>query len=92
MYSGLCAECSNKLNYKHKKKEVKRKVTKIPKCKSKHSKSKESSSHQFTTVQEEETVTSKTKIDNNVWSEQLEIEDDKPREDDFENYLEQLFF
>jgi len=28
----------------------------------------------------------------NVWSEQLQIEDDKPRENDFEDYLEQLLF
>lgn len=88
---GLCEECSNKLNYKHKKKEVKRVVTKLPKSESKHSKSKETSSHQPTIIQNEATATSKTQIDN-VWSEQLQIDDDKPREDDFENYLEQLFF
>lgn len=31
-------------------------------------------------------------VEDNVWSEQLQIEDDKPREDDFEDYLEQLLF
>lgn len=65
----------------------------MTKCKSKHSKDRETSSHQPTTSdQDEETITSKIIIDDNVWSEQLQIEDDKPREDDFEDYLEQLFF
>jgi len=37
-------------------------------------------------------TSSKTASEDNVWSEQLQIEDDKPREEDFEVYLEQLLF
>lgn len=90
----MCAECSNKLNYKHKKKEIKRQVSKSTKSKStKHLKDQKTPDNQPTiSVQDEAPVTSKISIEDNVWSEQLQIEDDKPREDDFENYLEQLIF
>lgn len=94
IFLGLCADCSNKLNYKHKKKEIKRKVSKSTKEKSKRSKDREiSSDHQSSTsVKDPEPDSSKTVIEDNVWSEQIQIEDDKPREDDFEDYLEQLLF
>ncbi|XP_060837479.1 protein FRA10AC1 [Rhopalosiphum padi] len=90
----LCMDCSNKLNYKHKKKEIKRQASKPKKDKSRHSnKEREKSDNQPTTsVQSEAPVTSKLAIEDNVWSEQLQIEDEKPREDDFEDYLEQLLF
>lgn len=94
MYSGLCAVCSNKLNYKNKKKEVKRQVSKSKKSKSKNMKEQETFGSQPTTSIQSETseVTSKLAIEDNVWSEQLQVEDEKPREDDFEDYLEQLLF
>lgn len=91
----LCTKCSNKLNYKHKKKEVKRVVTKSTKSGSKRLKSRETSynSRSPADVQDDTSITpSKTVVEDNVWSEQLQIEDDKPREDDFEDYLEQLLF
>lgn len=92
LFLGLCAECSNKLNYKHKKNEVKRKVSKLEKGKSKRSRDEETPSRLATTsVQDEELpVNTKLGVEDNVWSEQLQIEDEKPREDDFEDYLEQL--
>lgn len=90
---GLCAECSSKLNYKHKKKEIKRKTHKSKKHKFKHSKGQETLDTQITAnSQDVSSLTSKTAVEDNVWSEQLQIEDDKPREDDFEDYLEQLLF
>lgn len=94
LYSGLCAECSNKLNYKHKKKEIKRnKVAKLTNNKSEHSKHKKTSDPLSTTSEPDKMpVASCLAIEDNVWSEQLHIEDDKPREDDFEDYLEQLLF
>lgn len=94
IYSGLCIDCSNKLNYKHKKKEVKRQISKSKKSKSKHSnrEREKSVSRPTTSVQSEAPVTSKLAIEDNVWSEQLQVDDEKPREDDFENYLEQLLF
>lgn len=93
MYSGLCSRCSDKLNYKHKKKEIKPKISKLTKGKSKHLKNRELHSCQpETNVQTDVPVTSKITNEDNVWSEQLQIEDDKPREDDFEDYLEQLLF
>lgn len=92
MFIGLCAGCSNKLNYKHKKNEVKRKVPKLEKEKSRRSRDEGIPSRLATTsVQDEELpVTTKLGVEDNVWSEQLQIEDEKPREDDFEDYLEQL--
>jgi len=94
MYLGLCMDCSNKLNYKHKKKEVKRQISKSKKDKSKHSnrEREKSVSRPTTSVQSEVPVTSKLAIEDNVWSEQQQIDEEKPREDDFENYLEQLLF
>jgi len=87
-------DCSYKLNYKHKKKEVKRQISKAKKDKSKHSKREreKSISRPTTSDQSEAPVTSKLAVGDNVWSEQLQIDDEKPREDDFENYLEQLLF
>lgn len=67
----------------------------MTKHKSKRSKDQETPDHQPTTSvqsEEETSVTSKLTIEDNVWSTQLQIEDDKPREDDFEDYLEQLLF
>jgi len=83
------------LNYKHKKKEVKRLVSKSTKSRSKCLKGRGTpcSSQSPTSVQDVALVTSsKTATEDNVWSEQLQIEEDKPREEDFEVYLEQLLF
>jgi len=87
-------DCSNKLNYKHRKKEIKRQVSKPKKGKSKHFKKEgeTSDSRPTTSVQSEAPITSKPAIEENVWSEQLQMEEEKPREDDFEDYLEQLLF
>lgn len=94
MLLGLCSRCSKKLNYKQQKKEVKRVQSKLTKSGPKRSKDREMScnSQSSTSVQDEVPVTSKTMAEVNVWSEQLQIEDDKPRENDFEDYLEQLLF
>lgn len=63
------------------------------KHKSKHSVHQEKPDHQPVTSEQNQTqAASSLAIEDNVWSEQLKIEDDKPREDDFENYLEQLLF
>lgn len=64
------------------------------KHKSKHSKDQETPDQPTTSIQngEKASVTSSLTIEDNVWSTQLQIEDDKPREDDFEDYLEQLLF
>lgn len=57
-------------------------------------KDRETPIHQSTTsIQDNvESINSKIVTEDNVWSEQLQIEDDKPREDDFDDYLEQLLF
>lgn len=73
---------------------MKHKVSKLKKCKSKHLKGQGKLNPQITTSAEDVPLptTSKIVVEDNVWSEQLQIEDDKPREDDFEDYLEQLLF
>lgn len=91
----LCSRCSKKLNYKHKKKEVKRLVSKSTKSGSKCLKGRETSrsSQSPTGIRDMVLVmSSETATEDNVWSQQLQIEDDKPREEDFEVYLEQLLF
>lgn len=89
----MCYECSRKLNYKHQRKEIIRKKPKLKKSKSKHLKHQETHNLKITaSAQDEPQHTSKMTAEDNVWSEQLQIEDDKPREDDFEDYLEQLLF
>ncbi|XP_050534219.1 protein FRA10AC1 homolog [Daktulosphaira vitifoliae] len=89
----LCPDCSNKLNYKQKRKEIKRKVFKSTRNKfsEKSVKDNDIIIYQIPTSSNTQSIPSNVN-ENNVWSEQIQVEDEKPREDDFEDYLEQLFF
>lgn len=104
----LCPDCSYKLNYHHKKKEVTKKPKKHKhdkkhkkhKRKRSHSeKSRESKSSEDEDDDDEETKAAKSrkvekeieKKASEIWSAPLQIEQDKTREDDFSEYLEDLF-
>ena len=103
----LCPEDSYKLNYHHKKKEVtKRKLSKmshkkVKRSKKKHRKRKHSSGSSECDSQDEK----KTKLypgedkkdveidktASEIWSAPVQIEQEKSREEDFSEYLEDLF-
>jgi len=93
----LCSECSYKLNYAHKKKELTKGKKKKRKKEKKKKKSKDSSS----SSEESETAsassskpdTSKSdeKIEDDIWSAPQKREEEKNREDDFNEFLEDLF-
>lgn len=93
-FLGLCSDCSNKLNYKQKRKEIKRKYIKSTKKKSNENiaKDQDTINHQESTTSSDTPSIPSNVNENNVWSEQIQVNDEKPREDDFEDYLEQLFF
>jgi len=93
----LCPDCSYKLNYHHKKKEVTKK-------KSKHKKSKKSkkkrSRHSSDDSSENEALkeVKKVKVEkemeakaSEIWSAPIQLEQEKSRDEDFSEYLDDLF-
>jgi protein FRA10AC1 len=98
----LCPDCSYKLNYHHKKKEVTKKSKKSKKRRTKREKKKrkknddsdESSSEEDEEVKEAKARKVEKDLDKSaskIWSAPLQVEQEKPREDDFSEYLEDLF-
>ena len=102
----LCFECSYKLNYHHKKKEVTRKKKKEKKKKHKkrrHRDSSSSSSEEDSSSDEKqksESKAEKKKVEqeekleqqaSEVWSKPVEREEEKSRNDVFDEFLEDLF-
>ena len=102
----LCPDCSYKLNYHHKKKEVTKKSKKHKynkknkKQKRKRSSEKSNDSTDSNSDEEdEETKNAKKrktekeieKKASEIWSAPLQIEQEKSREEDFSEYLEDLF-
>ena len=93
----LCPECSIKLNYHHKKKEVtKRKTKKAKKSKKKKRKRQKDDSSSDSADSEPDIKTAKMEKElkkkaSEIWSAPLEVEQEKSREDDFSEYLDDLF-
>ena len=92
----LCPECSIKLNYHHKKREIKKKSKKTKKAKKEKKKRKRSRDSDS----DEEPETKKIskfeekeleKKASDIWSAPLQVEQEKSREEDFSEYLEDLF-
>lgn len=94
----LCPECSIKLNYHHKKKEVRKKSKKSHKEKKNKKKRKRSRSSESdesdgksdvknSRIEEKE----QEKKASEVWSAPMQAEQEKSREDDFSEYLDDLF-
>jgi len=96
----LCFECSYKLNYHHKKKEVTKKKKKRKKERKKRKKNKDesSSSSSSSSSSEDEGGKSDEKAEqkkeddpNDIWSKPIQREEEKSREDVFNEFLEDLF-
>ena len=103
----LCPDCSYKLNYHHKKKEV----TKNKSSKKKHKKHKKKRKHESKSESEPRTSDSDTNVDDEetknakkrkkdqeletkaseIWSAPLQLEQERDRNDEFSSYLEDLF-
>jgi len=101
----LCLECSYKLNYHHKKKEVTKKKKKSKKKKRKRDRSSSDSDsdsdrersrkrkkEEKAKLEDDEKEQMKLeKQEKDVWSAPLKKEDEKTREDEFDNFLDDLF-
>jgi protein FRA10AC1 len=99
----LCPDCSYKLNYVHKKKEVTRRKEKKTRkrLKKKKRKRRDSSSSSEGTDEEvkekrkeEEEREKDKRLEKeaaNIWSQPVEVEQEKSREEDFSEYLDELF-
>ena len=91
----LCPECSYKLNYKHKKKEVTKKVKRSKNKKNKKRKSRDSdassSDEEVKRQKLEEEKQEEEKKASQIWGVPVQLEHEKSREDDFAEYLEDLF-
>jgi len=92
----LCPECSYKLNYKSKKKEIKRKSRKrtsscldLPEVPAKVVKQSETGDETQTGPVSITTTEEITEEERNIWKENAATEE-KSRDEDFEDYLEQL--
>lgn len=94
----LCPDCSYKLNYHHKKKDVTRKISKKRKKEKKKKNSRKRSKDDAESDDEGIKEAKTTKINkelekkaSEIWSAPLQIEAEKSREEDFSEYLEDLF-
>ncbi|TRY63653.1 hypothetical protein TCAL_07956 [Tigriopus californicus] len=103
----LCPDCSYKLNYFHKKKDVTKdrqsKRNQEKKRKRRHPSDSESQDETGLSQQERDLLEKKKKLDeersekkdakkaSEIWSAPVETEQEKSREDDFSEYLEDLF-
>ena len=97
----LCFDCSYKLNYHHKKKEVTKKKKKSKKRKHKRDRSSSSSDSDSESkkrkkekvkVEEEEKEKEKLeKQEKDVWTGPVQNEDEKTRDDEFDSFLDDLF-
>ncbi len=90
----LCPACSYKLNYHHRKKEVKRKKKKEKKRKRLAAAAVASDDEvdaKVKKLKEEENEKRLAKEASEIWSAPMEIEQEKSRDEDFLEYLEDLF-
>lgn len=99
----LCPECSYKLNYHHRKKEIKAKrkakrtddnvAVKRRKSDECTSASTESSNVEMPTAEATDSSEPKNSSadDSNVWTKPLPVTEEKSREDEFDEYFEDMF-
>jgi len=102
----LCPECSYRLNYHHKRKDVTKRIhtkksKKDKKAKSKHRKRRHSSSSESDSNHEQKHIKLKHEESlkekeleqkaSEIWSEPVQVEQEKSREEDFSEFLEDLF-
>ena len=92
----LCPDCSYKLNYGHKRKEITKKNKKKEKKRSRRKRSSSSSDESdaddlVKRQKKEEEAKEEEKKATEIWSAPVQLEAEKSREDDFAEYLEDLF-
>ena len=112
LFTGLCADCSDKLNYKHKKREIKRNKKRKHRPEAVADDDNDSVAQpeilspdhplenvkqEETNALEDETVSSATETEpvhaedeDNIWKTANRATEEKSREEDFEEFLEQL--
>lgn len=95
-FQGLCPDCSSKLNYRSKKREVKR-IHKQRSNKKKHPSDKREKTDVRENLTEEESESNSTSEDrseieaSSIWKDAARPEEERGREEEFEEYLEELF-
>ncbi|XP_037792492.1 protein FRA10AC1 homolog [Penaeus monodon] len=97
----LCHDCSYKVNYHHKRKEVTRKRTKSNADKHRHKKKQrrereedETSKEETQSTEPEKETTEKEEekdSEDSIWKGPAKVEEEKSREEEFEEYLQDLF-
>ncbi|XP_034245193.1 protein FRA10AC1 [Thrips palmi] len=92
----LCPDCSGKLNYGSKKREIKRLHKKKTSKKKPEKKNEESEQrqHEHSTESVESELQSEDKVDaeaSNIWKDASKPDEEKAREEEFAEYLEELF-
>ncbi|XP_076822771.1 protein FRA10AC1 homolog [Clavelina lepadiformis] len=93
----LCPECSYKLNYHHKKKDItgravgSKKTNKNQHKKKKARRRKGSDEESTSSSSSENKKNEEDQEEHKIWSKPPEIEDEKSREDEFDDYFEGLF-
>lgn len=98
MFSGLCPGCSHKLNYRSKKKELKRISKKKPKlstssgssCKSQPENVESLSEETEKSTNEQSKEKEENEEENNIWKGSGNAAEERSRDEDFEEYLELL--
>ena len=90
----LCPDCSYKLNYHHKKREITKKNKKKSAKKKKKKKRKIDESESDEELKEIKKVKKDKELEHKaseIWSKPLDIEQEKSRDEDFNEYLDDLF-
>lgn len=90
----LCPDCSYKLNYHHKKKDVTKTKKKKRKEKKKNKGRNSSDSSEDESIKRQKLIEEQKEEEkkaSKIWSAPVQVEQEKSRDDDFEEYLEDLF-
>ncbi len=94
----LCPDCSYKLNYHHRKKEVTKKTKKSKEKRKRRRRESSSSSStdeetrdKVSRMRERKKEEKQDKMAADIWSKPVEVEVERSREEDFSEYLEDLF-
>nr|XP_002125901.1 protein FRA10AC1 homolog [Ciona intestinalis] len=89
--SRLCPECSYKLNYRHKKRDVTKKIKKPDRRKDKMKKIKSEEIETSDPSTSSRGGNPRPDDDDHIWTKPIPVEDTKSREDEFEDYFDGLF-
>ena len=88
--TGLCEACSLKLNYKHKRREIRRRVREERAAKKQKTK-RDTDSDESEEEQKEEDEDSKPEEPVDIWKQPVKVTTEKDSEQEIDEYLEDLF-